>query len=470
MSSVLASSIDCIVAAGAPFGLTLQPLDASQQRGVAVLQDSQPHNRLLTVTGELPQGWQLQAYSGKGGFTALLFSADRTLVYFLFPGAEVAGHGFCVTLEGQTLLNQPEAEKLFNAAATPLSPTAQTTPSTDNAPPVTTQAMILGAGIGTRILPLTDDCTGLAKPALPLDGHHTVIGRIVHQLAANGIQRVFVNTFHARPSVQQALQRACQETGLQWTEIPEDRATGTAGGLRTLLRQPQQFPTFNAQEPVLIVQGDAVTGVSFWHLLQAHAQANPLVTIGCQRVSDDDVSKFGIMATDAATQDNASGRITHFLEKPSLQQAGPHRLGSTGFYVLAPQAYAHLLQLDATLLEEQQRQRQQQADTPLPTEVEELDFAKHLFPYLLQNNAGEGMPLYAFQVEGFWCDIGNPAQYLQTLQAIQERWLKLSACEADTAPSDQYHANGVFYWPDTFTLAQQQGLSLQGGVLVARCR
>jgi NDP-sugar pyrophosphorylase family protein len=51
---------------------------------------------------------------------------------------------------------------------------------------------------------------------------------------------------------------------------------------------------------------------------------------------------------------------------------------------------------------------------PEPKELDELDFAKHVFPKALSSFANTETPaLWAQQMEGFWSDIGNPAQYLQ---------------------------------------------------------
>jgi NDP-sugar pyrophosphorylase family protein len=397
----------------------------------------------LTLEGELPQGLTLQPYEGKGGQFGLLHSQATGLSYLLFPGSQaVLPNGATVALPGNTLLS--------NEQLTPLASTPPPVPQT-----LCTQAMILGAGLGTRIMPLTEQFTGFAKPSLPFVGEESVIGLLVKRLAAFGIQRLFVNTYFQPHSVRAALDAAVAQcpSPMQWFEVCEARPTGTAGGLLEILNHPEAFPAFNPNEPLLMLQGDAVTTADFNAMAAAHqAQASqrPSITLGSQRVSDEDVSKFGIMAT------NAQGRITHFLEKPSLAEAGPHRLGSTGFYMMDAGIFPVLQAWY------QQRLQQERTATNQPTleRCQEFDFAKDVFAGCL----AEDYPLHAFEVSAFWCDIGNPTQYLHTLQQAYAGALPGLPLPADTTP--YYSPEGVFYWPKAYAPAQQEGLRLSGGVVV----
>jgi NDP-sugar pyrophosphorylase family protein len=370
------------------------------------------------------------------------------------PGASVQGDTFKLVLAGD--LWQNTQAKLADANHAP----ATVTPHH----PVR-QAMILGAGIGTRILPLTETWTGLAKPSLPLDGQHSVIGRLVHHLAQFGLEHCYVNTFFAAPSVCTALDLAAQETNTHWHNLPEARATGTAGGLVQLLQHPERYPTFDPTQPLLVVQGDAVTNADFGLLMQAHQQHQPLVTMGCQVVSDEDVDKFGIIATQAnADANDPSGVVTHFIEKPTLAEAGDHRLGSTGFYVLSPQVLPLLLQRYTELLAQQQAQ-QTEAGQPVTAELKEFDFAHHVFPWLL---AQYPESLRAHAVGGYWCDIGNPYQYVEALIHLAAGGLPLLPVPAVDATGYDGEA-GVVYWPNAKALADSDAevLELSAGVLVA---
>jgi NDP-sugar pyrophosphorylase family protein len=411
-----------------------------------------PSTVLGSAQGQWPAGYSVEAYSSKGGYVILLHS-PLGLTYFVMPGASVQGNTFKLTLAGN--LWQNTQAKLAVASHTPAMVTLDH--------PVR-QAMILGAGIGTRILPLTETWTGLAKPSLPLDGQHSVIGRLVHHLAQFGLEHCYVNTFFAAPSVCAALDLATQETNTQWHNLPEARATGTAGGLVQLLQHPERYPTFDATQPLLIVQGDAVTNADFGLLIKAHQQHQPLVTIGCQIVSDEDVDKFGIIATQTnADATDPSGVVTHFIEKPTLAEAGDYRLGSTGFYVLSPQVLPLLLQRYTELLAQQQAQ-QTQAGEPVTDELKEFDFAHHVFPWLLAQHPDS---LRAQAVGGYWCDIGNPYQYVETLIHLAEGGIPLLPAAAVDETGYDAEA-GVVYWPNAKALADSDAevLELAAGVLV----
>ena len=400
------------------------------------------------IEGTLPKGFQFQAYASRGGDVGVLHSTQKTgqdFVYFLLPGSSVQGEGFKITLFGETI---PPIQK---------QKTSDAIASTQS---FTKQAMILGAGLGTRILPLTEDYLNLAKPALPWVGNSTVIGSLVALLAKQGIERIYVNTFFQRESVQEALNQACQTHDVEWFEIPEERPTGTAGGVLHILNHLNAFPSFNPEEPLLVLQGDAVSNVDLAALVNIHHAHNAFATVGCQVVADEDVSKFGIVATSSTDPKNQSGRVRTFLEKPSLTQAGSSRLASTGFYVLAPALFPYLKTWYQERLDLAQAEAKAK-NQAIPHDLKEFDFAQDVFNMCLKS----GLNLYAHEVEGFWCDIGNPAQYVETL-AMAYRG-ELGEILPDALES-YYHEAGVFYWQDSKTYADQEGLLLAGGVVVAQ--
>ncbi len=417
----------------------LESPDKKEQLLIQRLPEQTP---IACVEGRIPDGFQFQAYASKGGDVGVLEDANG-LLYFLLPGATVKGKDFKISYLGETI---PQAQ---------VKPIEERQSSHQN---YTTQAMILGAGLGTRILPLTEEYLGIAKPALPWVGDSTVIGSLVDLLSKQGIQRIYVNTFYQRESVQEALNQACAKHGVQWFEIPEERPTGTAGGVLHILNNPQEFPSFNLDEPLLVLQGDAVSNVDLADLINVHHQQNAMASVGCQIVSDEDVSKFGIIATDASATENPSGFIHRFLEKPRLAEAGNSRLASTGFYVLSPALFPHLKAWYQERLETEQVEARRQNETP-STLVKEFDFAKDVFDMCLKHS----LPLYAYEVAGFWCDIGNPAQYVETIAMAYRGELGQAL---PPSIDDYYASQGVFYWKGCKAQADQAQLTLAGGVVV----
>jgi NDP-sugar pyrophosphorylase family protein len=419
----------------------LESLEKKEQLLIQRLPDK---SLIGCIQGTLPNDFQFQAYASKGGDVGVL-EDSKGLLYFLLPGATVQGKDFKISYFGETI-PPVQAKPLVEQKA--------------SSQKSTTQAMILGAGLGTRILPLTEAYLGIAKPALPWVGDSTVIGSLVELLSKQGIERIFVNTCYQRTSVQEALNQACAKHGMQWFEIPEERPTGTAGGVLHILNNPQDFPSFNPNEPLLVLQGDAVSNVDLADLINVHHRQNAMASVGCQIVSDEDVPKFGIIATDSPSTEKPSGFIRRFLEKPSLAEAGSFRLASTGFYVLSPALFPHLKAWYQERLEAEQAEARRQNETPSAL-VKEFDFAKDVFNMCLENS----LALYAYEVAGFWCDIGNPAQYVETIAMAYRGEL------GQTLPEnlkDYYDAQGVFYWNGCKPQADKAQLSLAGGVVVTQ--
>lgn len=396
---------------------------------------------LGTVQQETASPLQVEIYEGKGGLTAILTS-PQGLKYFALPGADIEVSGTRIHLAGDPIEATPGKTRH------PLTRQHQQSE--------TPQAMILGAGLATRFEPVSGDNTQYAKPSVPLAGDQSVIQCIAHALARDNFTQLIVNTYYKPESLKDSLSRASQSSVRY---IDEAQPSGTAGGIRKILEDPQYQALLDRNKPILIVQGDAVTDANFSDLMAAHLANNAAITIGCQVVPDAQVHQVGIVATDQSGSDSQSGRVTQFKEKPSLADAGPHRLGNAGFYLFAPEAY--------TLILEVFHQKQQETGEVEPL----LDFANDIFPAALaatqagklKNAQGQPMSLWAQVVEGYWSDIGNPAQYLQSVHDIYAGYVDLPMPQQ---PQDFYE-NGVLYWPGAKAKARSEGAKLSGNVIVA---
>lgn len=262
---------------------------------------------------------------------------------------------------------------------------------------VTTQAMILAAGFATRLEPIAGDYTNYCKPALPLNQNESVILAMAKHLISFGITRLIINTSFIPHSVKQALSELPEHIELFY--IDEETPSGTAGGLFKAFQKDFVKP----DEPILIVQGDAVSNFDLGYLLNTHTQHQPLVTIGAQTVKSEDVHKFGIIKTQAflPDSDDPTGVIQQFKEKPSLLEAGDCRFANTGFYVLSPEVFETFISIGQTALSHGL-----------------YDFAKDFFPKILKTSQLDPThpAMIACRLEGYWTDIGNPLQYYQTLR------------------------------------------------------
>ncbi|HEY0839382.1 MAG TPA: sugar phosphate nucleotidyltransferase [Vulgatibacter sp.] len=122
-------------------------------------------------------------------------------------------------------------------------------------------AMVLAAGLGTRLRPLTER---IAKPALPLFGT-TLLGNNLALVKRAGCDEVVVNAHHLPQTVAAAAREAAAALGLRLHlsfELPEVRGTG---GALVAAR-----PLLDRGEPFLLVNGDVLTDVDPRPAIAAH--------------------------------------------------------------------------------------------------------------------------------------------------------------------------------------------------------
>jgi mannose-1-phosphate guanylyltransferase len=122
-------------------------------------------------------------------------------------------------------------------------------------------AFILGAGLGTRLRPLTEQCP---KPLLPL-GRRPVIAHIMDRLLGVGIQRFIVNTHHCPDAYLEAF------PDQQWRGNPilfrhEPVLLDTAGGLKNI------EDLLEGDEAILCHNGDVFADIPLQRLLDFHEQ------------------------------------------------------------------------------------------------------------------------------------------------------------------------------------------------------
>jgi len=129
-------------------------------------------------------------------------------------------------------------------------------------------AFVLGAGLGTRLLPLTERCP---KPLLEIGGRPIITYAMDHLLSI-GVDRFIVNIHH-RPEVYSE-----KFPGSQWRGVPilfrhEPILLDTAGGLKNI------EDLLEGDEAILCYNGDVMTDLPLQRLLEAHEQKRPEVTL-----------------------------------------------------------------------------------------------------------------------------------------------------------------------------------------------
>jgi mannose-1-phosphate guanylyltransferase len=129
-------------------------------------------------------------------------------------------------------------------------------------------AFILGAGLGTRLKPLTDQCP---KPLLPVGGRPLITYAMDHLLSA-GVERFIVNTHHCPDAYQEKFPNN------RWRDVPivfrhEPVLLDTAGGLKNIEDLLEDDRT------IFCYNGDIITDIPLKQLMQFHEQHSPEATL-----------------------------------------------------------------------------------------------------------------------------------------------------------------------------------------------
>ena len=166
------------------------------------------------------------------------------------------------------------------------------------------KAMLLAAGVGARLRPLTDT---LPKPMVPL-GNQPLLGYTLALLARHNIREVAINLHH-RPDIVRAYFGDGSAWGVRITYSFEPELLGTAGAVKKL-------QAFWDNEPFLIIYGDNLTDCDLTRMAAFHRAKGGLVTLAL--FWRQDVEHSGVAAL------SADDRITGFVEKPRADQAPSH--------------------------------------------------------------------------------------------------------------------------------------------------
>jgi NDP-sugar pyrophosphorylase family protein len=228
-------------------------------------------------------------------------------------------------------------------------------------PSPTLPAMVLTAGYGARLQPLT---SVRAKPAMPVAGE-ALVRRILRGLRARGVAEAVLNLHHRPDTIREAVGNGA-DLGMRVTYSHEVRLLGTAGGPRRAL------PLLGADR-FFLVNGDTLVDIDLEALASHHAESGALVTMTLIR--NPDPSFYGGVVVDA------SGCVTGFT--PS----GPANrwYHFVGTQVVEASVFATL-----------------PADRP-------LESVGGVYPRLIANRPGS---VRAFVCDSGFEDIGTPADYL----------------------------------------------------------
>jgi mannose-1-phosphate guanylyltransferase len=284
------------------------------------------------------------------------------------------------------------------------------------------KAMILAAGQGTRVRPLTKN---IPKPMVPILGK-PVMEYLIEHLGRYGVKEIMVNVAFNHWKIENYFgdgHRWGVEIGYSFEGAREHgeivpKPVGSAGGMKRI----QDFSGF-FDDTTIVMCGDAIIDLDIKAALFEHKAKKAMASVVTLEVPLDEVKNYGIVVSDK------EGRITSFQEKPKPEEA-LSRFASTGIYIFEPEV------LDL-----------------IPSGVE-FDIGSQLFPML----AERGMPFYAQSRHFNWIDIGRVADYW----AVSLRVLRGEVAQMDM-PGTEVRP-GV--WVGLNTRIDWEGVNITGPVYI----
>ena len=244
------------------------------------------------------------------------------------------------------------------------------------------KAMILAAGKGTRVRPITHTTP---KPMIPIL-QKPVMEFLLELLRQHGFNQIMVNVSHLSEEIENYF-RDGQRFGVQIAYSFEGRiedgkligdALGSAGGLKRI----QDFQPF-FDDTFVVLCGDALIDLDLGEAVRRHKGKGAMASMITKRVPPDQVSSYGVVVSDP------DGRVLSFQEKPAVEDAASDMI-NTGIYIFEPEVFDFI------------------------PSGEPFDIGSELFPKLVE----AGAPFFALPMEFEWVDIGKVPDYWQAIRSV----------------------------------------------------
>jgi mannose-1-phosphate guanylyltransferase len=244
------------------------------------------------------------------------------------------------------------------------------------------KAMILAAGKGTRVRPITYT---IPKPLIPIL-QKPVMEFLLELLRKHGFTQIMANVSHLANEIEGYFrdgQRFGVELGYSFEGNIVDgqlvgRALGSAGGIKRI----QEFKPF-FDDTFVVLCGDALIDLDLTAAVRWHKERGAIATIITKTVPKEQVSSYGVVVTD----DN--GRVKAFQEKPAVDEALSTMI-NTGIYIFEPEVIDYI------------------------PSGEVYDIGGDLFPKLVEMGAS----FYAVAMDFEWVDIGKVPDYWQAVRGV----------------------------------------------------
>ena len=148
------------------------------------------------------------------------------------------------------------------------------------------KAMVMSAGVGSRLDPLTK---AVPKPLVPV-ANKPVMDILFEKLHAAGINDIICNTYYLADQIINRYKN--NNLGINFNYIKEDTLSGTAGGVKKC-----QF-FFDENNTFVVLSADGLTNADIIKGIEIHNKSNAIATIGIKQIPMEDVPHFGVVVTD----------------------------------------------------------------------------------------------------------------------------------------------------------------------------
>jgi NDP-sugar pyrophosphorylase family protein len=236
------------------------------------------------------------------------------------------------------------------------------------------KAMILAAGLGTRLRPLTND----RPKALVEVAGRTLLEIVLCRLRAFGVREVIINTHHYAEMIVDYL-KANDNFGMRIEVSREEELLDTGGGLK------KAAPFFldssgSSQEPFILHNVDIISAIDIGRMIRFHAERAALATLAVQ---DRETSRYLLFDEQRQLYGRRAGRGEEAQLVRPAEQLQP--LAFSGIHVISPQIFSKMKEEGAYSI---------------------IDAYLHL--------AAQGEKVIAFRAdESYWRDLGRPESVIE---------------------------------------------------------
>lgn len=264
------------------------------------------------------------------------------------------------------------------------------------------KAMIMAAGVGSRLDPLTQE---VPKPLVPI-ANKPIMDILLERLKEASIKDVIANTHYKSEQIIERYKN--NKMGINFNYINEEKLSGTAGGVKKC-----QF-FFDEGDDFLVLSADGLSNADLKAAIKSHKKSGAIASLGIKKIKLEEIPNFGVVVTDK------QGYVTGFQEKPEIKEAKSDKI-NTGIYIFNYEIFNYI------------------------PENTFYDFAKNVFPDLLS----KGIKINTFGVKEYWSDIGTIDQYFESTQDLFKNKYKINHSKIIETPKGSYIAEKSYISPST---------------------